>query len=246
MIKSGLVSVSFRKNTPREILYAMAASGLEYIEWGSDIHAPCDAPEKLSEIISLQAEYGIKTSSYGTYFRIGKDTPKDISKYISAAKLLGTKVLRLWCGDKDSALYSAEERKTIICDCKELARIAESSGVILCLEFHPNTLTDTWESSLDIMQSVASSYFKMYWQPNQFKTEEYNLEGIKKLAPYIVNLHVFNWTEKEHLPLSEATERWKNYISFLDGTQIALLEFMPDNKIESLKTEADALREILK
>ena len=36
----GLVSVSFRKNTPKEILEAVKEAGLSCIEWGSDAHAP--------------------------------------------------------------------------------------------------------------------------------------------------------------------------------------------------------------
>ena len=70
----GIVSVSFRKLAPKEILEGARASGLSYIEWGSDVHAPCGDLEKLHEIASLQKEYGIECSSYGTYFRLG-ETP---------------------------------------------------------------------------------------------------------------------------------------------------------------------------
>ena len=38
--KLGLVSVSFRGHTPREILEEMKKVGLSCIEWGSDVHAP--------------------------------------------------------------------------------------------------------------------------------------------------------------------------------------------------------------
>ncbi len=242
----GLVSISFRSYSPKEILDAMADAGLYAIEWGSDVHAPCTDPEKLLEIVSLQEKYGIATSSYGTYFRIGKDAISSIIDYIKAAKLLKTDILRLWCGEKGSALYTSSEREKVIAECKELAAIAENEGVTLCLEFHPNTLTDTPDSALDIMQKVDSEHFRMYWQPDQYKTNEYNTEGLKKLVPYVVNIHVFNWDKEQHFPLAGATERWKSYISLLSEKKYALLEFMPDNKIESLKTEADALREILK
>ena len=36
----GLVSVSFRPYTPEDILKAMTKAGLNYIEWGGDVHAP--------------------------------------------------------------------------------------------------------------------------------------------------------------------------------------------------------------
>ena len=70
----GLVSVSFRDRTPREILEAMKCAGLSVVEWGSDVHAPYADTERLTEITNLQKEYGIQCSSYGTYFRLG-ETP---------------------------------------------------------------------------------------------------------------------------------------------------------------------------
>ena len=36
----GLVSVSFRPHTPEDILKAMQCAGLNYIEWGGDVHVP--------------------------------------------------------------------------------------------------------------------------------------------------------------------------------------------------------------
>lgn len=101
--KSGLCSVSFRKNTPEEILQAMKTAGLEVIEWGSDVHCP---PEKAKEIVLLQNQYGIKCCSYGTYFKIGVTPIEELNKYLVAAKTLGTNVLRLWCGDKNSEDYA--------------------------------------------------------------------------------------------------------------------------------------------
>ena len=65
----GLVSVSFRKITPEEILSAVRDAGLSCIEWGSDVHAPCKDTERLYGLVELQKKYGITCSSYGTYFR---------------------------------------------------------------------------------------------------------------------------------------------------------------------------------
>ena len=50
----GLVSVSFRRHSPKEILEAVRASGLSCIEWGSDVHAPCRDIARLREIVALQ------------------------------------------------------------------------------------------------------------------------------------------------------------------------------------------------
>ena len=102
----GLVSVSFRQHDPKTITKAAQAAGLSFIEWGSDVHAPCRDVVRLREIASLQNEYGIFCSSYGTYFRLGETPIDELEDYVRAAKLLGTNILRLWCGRKSGkAVY---------------------------------------------------------------------------------------------------------------------------------------------
>ena len=103
MYQNGLVSVTFRKLSPEEILQAMTACGLKYIEWGSDVHAPCTDDACLSEIVELQKKYGVTCCSYGTYFKLGVTPMEELEGYILAAKRLGTDILRLWCGSKGSA-----------------------------------------------------------------------------------------------------------------------------------------------
>ena len=237
----GLVSVSFRGHTPEEILTAMNACGLSFVEWGSDVHCP---PEKAAEIAALQAQYGVRCSSYGTYFRLGVSPTEELQCYIDAAKALGTHVLRLWCGDQNSEDYTADEKAALFARCKEAAAIAESNGVTLCMECHNKTYTNRKEAALELMQAVNSKHFRMYWQPNQFRSETENLAYAQLLAPYTVNIHVFNWVGKEKYPLRPAEDIWKQYLTCFDGSQALLLEFMPDDRLETLAAEAEALKEI--
>ena len=239
----GLCSVSFRKHTPEEILHAMKAAGLSLIEWGSDVHCP---PERVEEIAKLQKQYGIKCCSYGTYFRLGVTPICELERYIKAARALGTNVLRLWCGDKNSKDYTETEKCELFATCKAAAECAEAEEVTLCMECHNKTYTNAKETALELMQTVDSQYFQMYWQPNQFKSEEENTLYAKLLSPYTVNIHVFNWNKKEKYPLMFAKDIWKNYLSCFDDNKNLLLEFMPDGRIESIKAEAEALKEILK
>lgn len=241
----GLVSVSFRKHTPEEILHAMGQCGLKFVEWGSDIHAPCTNLDKVKSIAMAQAAAGITCCSYGTYFRLGENKPEELVDYIKAAKILGTNILRLWCGNVGSQSCTEQQREALYADCRKAAEIAGAYGVILCMECHNGTLTDRKESALALMQAVDSPAFRMYWQPNQLRTEQENLAYAKLLNPYIVHVHAFNWTCNERFPLAEAYEQWQNYRKVLPAGATMLLEFMPDDRIESLKAEADALRKIV-
>lgn len=244
MYKLGLVSISFRDKSPEEILSAVKSAGLSYIEWGSDVHAPKDNKEKLNEIVALQKKYAVNCCSYGTYFRLGETPIEELKDYINAAKVLGTDILRLWCGNKGSVGYTENEKLQLFDVCRTAAEIAKQNGVMLCMECHGGTYTDTLNSALELMQAVNSENFRMYWQPNQFVSFEENLCYAEKIAAFAEHIHVFNWKERNKYPLEEAVDIWQAYLQKLGSGRTLLLEFMPDDKIESLKTEADALRKI--
>ncbi len=247
MIKhnKGLVSVSFRELSYQQIIKECKANGLKFIEWGSDVHAPVNDIERLNDIAKLQKENDIICSSYGTYFRLGVNDNSELSDYIKAAKILGTDILRLWCGNIGSAEFTDEYKKEFYAICKEAAKIAEENDVYLCMECHNNTLTDDKDAAKALMEEINSKHFLMYWQPNQFKSFEYNLECIKLLLPWITHIHIFNWEGKEKYPLKDGIEIWEKYISVLDKPHTFLLEFMPDGKIETLPEETAALNILL-
>lgn len=244
MFELGLVSISFREHTPREILTEMSETPLTCIEWGSDVHAPCTDLGKIKEIILMQQDSGISCSSYGTYFRVGVHKPEDVVQYIEPAKLLGTSTIRLWCGNRHPADYSTVERNKVYDDCRRLAEIAKENDVTFCMECHDWTLTETKESSLALMEAVNHPNFRMYWQPNQWVSEEENIAFAKLMSPYTKNIHVFNWKGRDKYPLGEAKSIWKTYLAHFTGDHALLLEHMYDERLETLSGEADALKRI--
>ena len=130
-------------------------------------------------------------------------------------------------------------------DCRSAASIAQAQGVTLCMECHNHTLTDTKESALALMEAISSPAFRMYWQPNQLRSEQENLQYLKLLRPYIVLVHVFQWKDVCRFPLADGIEVWKAYLRTLKKETTLLLEFMPDDQPQSLPIEAAALRKII-
>ena len=245
----GLVSISFRKHTPAEIIKAVKNAGLTCIEWGSDVHAPCRDTARLREIAALQEEYGVTCSSYGTYFRLGATPLTELHDYIAAAKILGTGILRLWGGTKKGEDMTDEELAAFTDTCKQAAAIAEEAGVILCLECHMLSITETPDYAVALMEAVNSPAFRLYWQPFQWLDSEGSLAVAKAYAPYAEHVHVFNWHPPKMAPakspLAEAVEDWRAYLSVLPAPRALLLEFMPDDRLETLPAEAEALRTII-
>lgn len=242
MLTSGIVSISFRGHTPDEILSAAAASGLDCIEWGSDVHAPREDTDRLAELAAAP----LPCCSYGTYFRLGINPLEELPDYIRAAKTLGTNHLRIWAGRKNASQYTPEERQTFLDQCAAAASIAKTHGVILSLECHRRSYTETKEGALELMQYVDSPHLRMYWQPNPDISVEDNIHYIRLLRDYITHVHVFHWIEDQRLPLREGLDVWCRYLHALGDSHHLLLEFMPDDRLESLKAEADALHELIR
>ena len=86
----------------------------------------------------------------------------------------------------------------------------------------------------------------MYWQPNQYNEVEENEKYAEIISSYTEHLHVFNWKGDRRFPLKDSIDTWKKYLNKFEGDRTLLLEFVPDDKIETLKIEAQALKEIIK
>ena len=241
----GLVSVSFRKHTPKEILNAMQACGLSVIEWGSDVHAPCTDHERIGQIVAMQESLGISCSSYGTYFKLGQTPIGELPRYIDAAHRLKTDVLRLWCGTRSGDAMTAEERDSLLAQACQAAELAEREGVTLCMECHKQTFTERPEDALELMRVVNSKHFRMYWQPFQWLEAGENLLIAKKLSLHVEHLHVFQWKGTQRFSLHEGIGEWQEYLGALPAPRTLLLEFMPDDSLATLAQEADALRTIV-
>ena len=241
----GICSVSFRQHSPEEIIKMVANAGLDCIEWGSDVHAPFNDEESLMKIAKLQEEYSIKCSSYGTYFHLLGDSLELLPKYIKAAKILGTSVLRLWCGEKASSKFTQGEKDFLVAECKKAAQIAKESEVVLCMEYHPGSFTDTAQSALELIEKVESPHFKMYWQGNVKGDEELALKDAKILSAHTVNIHVAHWVDSKHLPLEKGISVWTKYLKEFSDGKALLLEFIYDGNPESLPGEAKSLKNIV-
>ncbi|HHU78121.1 MAG: sugar phosphate isomerase/epimerase family protein [Caldicoprobacterales bacterium] len=250
MLETGLVSVSFRKEKPETLIAAVKAAGLKNIEWGGDVHVPSGDLKTARRVGALTVEAGLRTSSYGSYYRLGQESEpvNAFSKVIETAKALGAPVIRLWAGSKGSIQTPLRTRNRMAEEARILAEMAEEKDVILALECHQGTLTDDWKSSAEFLSQVNHSRLRMYWQPNQFRDFEYNLEAASELAAHVVHVHVFHWDKTNRFPLKDGTSDWRMYLDIFQSnwkndrqTRVMLLEFIHDDRLESLPEEAAVL-----
>lgn len=246
MFFPGLVSISFRSLTPDEIFDACKNADLGFVEWGTDSHVK--TPADAETVLRAGTARGILPCSCGSYYKLGISSPEDLARVFQIARALQTSILRIWGGNKGSDLLSESDLDRLAKEAYNAAVTADTYGIDLCLECHPNTVTDSYESELAFLRRVDHPRLKTYWQPNQFKSLSYNLESAEALAPFTKMIHVFAWSETERFPLANQLEEWERYLSYFDragGTYGTLLEFMPDDSPASLPREAATLKTLL-
>lgn len=237
--KCGLVSISFRDKSPEQITDAVKNAGLSYIEWGSDIHVPEGDIETAKRVRTICEKSKIKISSYGSYYRLGQN--QDILPYILSAKALGAPVIRIWAGSAGSADTSPDLRRKLVLEAKEACRRAAEYGLKLDFEYHPGTLTDNAGSAYSLLSEIDEPNCGIYWQPNYEKSFSENIASLKLLLPHVDIIHMFFWDEKYNRFFLEDGKAQIGEFLEIAREKIVLLEFVPEDKIEYLKAEAQTL-----
>lgn len=249
MFKLGLVSISFRQLAPDQIIDSAGRAGLAGIEWGGDVHVPHGDLDTAAKVGEMTRARGLEVLAYGSYYRVGcygAEAGERFSQVLHTAAALGAPVIRVWAYRKGSADVSADEYGCFVEDARRICDMAANRGIAVAFECHHNTLTDHYDYALRLLSDIGGA--RMYWQPNQHKDDGYNLKAIEALLPWIDNVHVFHWTEREKLPLCEGAALWAKYLDILrrSGRTHALeLEFMPDGRLETLAEEAETLKRLV-
>lgn len=250
MFFTGLVSVTFRKFDIAGVVDAAARARLDGIEWGGDIHVPHGNLDTAKKAADICRDAGLSCISYGSYYRAGQSTDRDA--VIETAITLGAPNIRIWAGTKGSADTSAEERSKIVADIADFAAEARKAGLTVTFEWHGGTLTDEPESAHRLLSELGNPpNVYLYWQPNQFRPLDYNLNALRIAAPHLHHVHVFNWEGSKKFPLRDDGGVWKQYLDVIrkaspSGSRHGLLlEFSSDDTVEAMLDDAAYLRSLL-
>ncbi|HEV7298520.1 MAG TPA: TIM barrel protein [Tepidisphaeraceae bacterium] len=249
----GLVSITFRKLSATDVVRLAVDAKLQSIEWGGDVHVPHGDVAAAQQVQRACANAGITTSAYGSYYRVGviaNDNPL-FEAVLDSALALQAPSIRVWAGKMSSADADEAYRRAVAVDLARIATLAAAQGIGVSLEYHSNTLTDTPETTLQLLQAAAHPNVATYWQPRHGLTIEQNLSDIEMLSPHLRNVHVFHWwpTAATRWPLAEGAERWRAYFAALGRmggpARHVSLEFVRSDDPHQLREDASTLHELL-
>lgn len=254
MIKTGLVSITFRQLTVEKIIELVSEAGLDGIEWGGDIHVPHGNLQKAREVARMTNEAGLDVAAYGSYYRVGcgNEEVGSFEDVLETAVVLGAPLVRVWAGNQGSAEADDVWWDRVVNESRKIATIAEKEGIKIAYEYHGGTLTDTDQSAIKLLTDVDHSNIYTYWQPPHNQDVQERKNSIKGILSWLKNIHVFYWTENPERvkhPLHKAKENWKDYLSIAAETgreHYAMLEFVKNDDREQFLQDAEILKDIVK
>ena len=248
MLYPGLVSASFRKMTPREIIPLAVKAGLSGIEWSSRDHILPGGTSQAEAVRYQMNESGLATPSYGTYYYAGTDGNPDFQALIENALILGAPVIRVWAGKNESSAGMPPTRREAITD--DLRRICEAAarhGIQVSTEYHPYTLTDSFESAIRMLKDVP--LLRTHWQADEGKSKTEHLRALTGIFDRLTIVHAAWWRNREQQPFEEAEADWRDYIRILKTSPLdhyILLEFVRNGDPEQLVRDAGSLKRFMK
>jgi len=251
VIKTGLVSVSFRKLSPREIVDVVSKAELDGIEWGGDVHVPHGDLRQARQVRRFMEDAGIKTAAYGSYYKAGENrqTGQVFENILATAIELESDIIRVWAGSVSSTNADEAHWTRVIEDLFRICEIALKANKTIALEYHANSLTDTKESARKLLDRVLCNNLKTLWQPAFDTSVCQNIERLNGIKDKLSNLHVFYWfpAYQRHLLLDGCNE-WMKFFDVaknIKGQRYALLEFFLDDSLDNFFKDAKVLKKMI-
>ncbi len=212
VLSTGLCSVTFRQLDADEVIRLAAEGGIAGIEWGSDKHVSPGNLAHAREVAGRCRDRGIAVASIGSYVEAGADQGQDASAILELAEAMAAPNIRVWAGKRgvSAAAATAADRRQTAAALRNMTERADGLGISISLEFHPETLTDDLQSTLDLLGDVDRPSLWTYWQPWPGIALASALEQVAALEGRMSHLHVFSWTvARDRLPLAAREDfRW--------------------------------------
>ncbi len=254
VVKSGLVSVSFRNLAPKNIIDLCIDCGLKCIEWGADVHVPPTDSSHARQVSLMTREAGLSVAAYGSYYFLNSDSQTHyFEEILETATILEAPVIRIWAGKKPSAESTEQDWHVAIEDSRRIADLAANEGIKIAYEYHRGTLTDTNESALKLLKAVDHSNIYSFWQPPDGRDADYCMAGLQGIidAGKLSSMHVFHWwpSYRERHILESGIERWRNYLRLANqapGDRCACLEFSKDDDPDNTRRDAATLAQLIR
>lgn len=249
-IATGLVSVTFRQLPAPEVIELAVQAQLEQISWGGDVHVPHGEFARAEAVGDATRAAGLRLACYGSYHRLGRD-PDGFPAVLDTAVALGAPAVRVWAGERASVEATGTYRRQVVAEARRLGDQASAEGLEVVFEYHAGTLTDAVEPASRLLREIDHPAVGLLWQPPIGMPHAEARESLRRLLPWVRNVHVFHWwpDHESRRPLAEAAEAWREHLRILRDSgrcHAALLEFVREDAAGAFLADAHTLRRLVR
>lgn len=242
-LKIGVASVTFRNKTISQVVEIAKNAGVEFIEWGGDVHVKTLDDAILAK--KLCDENNIKISSYGSYYRTGCSDKEDWIEICRIASEMGASSVRIWLGKKDSEKFTEDEYDELVKELKFICCKAKEYNLLVCPECHDNTFNNNTESIIRLKNDLNCDNFKTYFQSRYFRFS-YDMDRIERTFDFIENFHVSYRDLKREQRFRRKDKNYldkliKKFIS-MNYNGIVIVEFTQGSKEKSFYKDVKKLK----
>jgi len=244
-LRPGLVSITFRKLPPDEIIRLCLETKLQGIEWGGDVHVPHGDLGRAAEVRQRCADAGLQIAAYGSYYYTGHSD--NFESVLETARELSAPLIRVWAGKIDAQDADEKYFRDIVHESRRIGELAQAANIKLSYEFHGKTLNNSAAASKVLFDAIAHPAWQTLWQPLAIEPLP-QTESLKAVLPRLANLHVYHWENYRHrFALANGAGDWQKYFSLVDDAipRWALLEFVRNDDPNALREDAAVLRQLL-
>ena len=248
MIIPGMVSATFKDKSVEQIIQLCTSANLRAIEWSENVHIMPGDPKGALTLYEMTKSAGLEIAAYGSYYRLGEyENPKEVfSISLQSAVALKAPVIRVWAGTRPSTEADDTYRNKLAKEALLLSNLAQKEGIKVAFEWHKNTLTDTNDSAMLLLEAAGADNLYCLWQPTAALNMEERTKGIQMLGNRLLNFHIYYWKEGVRRPLAEGVGEWEQYLSEVNcnRNRYGLLEFVMDNLEEQFMEDVKILHQL--
>jgi 3-dehydroshikimate dehydratase len=241
VLTPGICSVTLRNSSIGEVVDIVSSAGLAGIEWGADVHVRDTATALEAGNATRQA--GLKVLSLGSYYRVGN--LGDFGAVTALALALNAPRIRVWAGETPSTDAGAKAWDDVVADAQRISDVAARDGLEIAFEYHSGTLTDTAETTLELLARVDRPNVGTYWQPAVGLTDQQAIESLLQVLGHVVGVHCFSWwPQRVRLPLRGRRRLWHSVADVLrekGAPTDMMLEFVEGDLPENVTRDGDFL-----
>ena len=196
-IKIVACTIACREKLLDEAVRIVHRAGFDGVEiWGREPHTPEKFDEnRMRATRKLLDDVGVVARVFGSYLTFGSTRPDakvELNDTLHVARWLKTPLIRVWASDVASNDASPEVWERTIDEAREASERASKLDMTLVAEMHANTIADTAQAAVQLVESVDHENFRLNFQASAVDDGQTPEDRLRMVLPWVSHVHAQN------------------------------------------------------